>query len=196
LKDDKAKMLAAQVWRRHHRAPQLAPAYAEAEWRTTNIGRLMLMAFKNFENSLLASLQKEGFPDIRPAHLSVLRQMDIAGTRIIDIAERAGTTKQAMGQLVAECVKQKLVVLSVDPTDRRAKIVAFTERGLALIQVAHHIVVELEDHYRKEVGKRRYQVMADALAAVAALQTRPDDTKGAGGEQQKRRSKPIPVAQR
>jgi DNA-binding MarR family transcriptional regulator len=155
------------------RGPQALRSVNEPPWRHHNIGRLILLAFRYFERNLLLRLQAVGFSDVRTAHLGVLRQLDMGGTRIIDIAERAGTTKQAMGQVVADCEKQKLVATQIDPTDRRAKIVTFTGRGRALIEAAHNIVDDIEQELIVLVGDKQYDVMKSALARIAA-QPMPD----------------------
>lgn len=152
------------------------------DWRHKNLGRLLLSSFRYFEHRLLAGLQQAGFPDVRTAHLSVLRELDLGGTRISEIAQRAGITKQAMGQLVTECERHKLVTVQVDPTDRRAKIVTFTGRGRAIIGAAYSLIVQIEADCEMLVGPRRYATMNSALARIALAPRPPaeNDDDGVG----------------
>src|SRR6266508_465445 len=47
-------------------------------------------------------LGDEGYPDIRPGHGCVFRFIEPGGSRLTQIAERAGMTKQAVGEVVAD----------------------------------------------------------------------------------------------
>lgn len=146
-----------------------ARPFNDAEWRQKNIGRLLLQSFRYFEQRLLVALQSAGYEDIKTVHLRVLRELDMGGTRISEIAERAGVTKQAMGQLVTECEKHQLLTIQVDPTDRRAKIVTFTGRGRSLIGAAQSVVESIEKDYIEAIGPRRYATTCAALETMASF---------------------------
>ncbi len=124
-------------------------------WRSTNLGRLLLAAFSFWERAIVTKLHAAGFRDVRPAHLGVMRQLDMGGTRITDVAERAGVTKQAMGQMVAECEKLNLVTTVPDVTDGRAKVVLFTNRGRSLIMKARSIIERTEAEVEAMLGAAR-----------------------------------------
>jgi hypothetical protein len=44
-------------------------------------------------------MAEAGFPDIRPAHSNLFRNMTEGGSRVSELAERAQMTKQSMGYL-------------------------------------------------------------------------------------------------
>jgi DNA-binding MarR family transcriptional regulator len=138
------------------------------DWRHENVGRLLLNGFRHFEAHLLEHLQTQGYTDVRPVHLSVMRQMDIDGTRITTIAERARITKQAISQFVGECEKLDLIERRPDPTDGRAKMVCFTARGLRLIHDSQAAFKEFEGDVIQILGKARYLDMKIALAELDA----------------------------
>ena len=52
------------------------------------------------ESSTAAS--RAGYPEIRPGHGCVFRFIDHEGTRLTELAERSGYTKQAVGEVVAD----------------------------------------------------------------------------------------------
>jgi DNA-binding MarR family transcriptional regulator len=141
-------------------------------WRSTNLGRLLLTAFSFWERAIVTKLHAAGFRDVRPAHLGVMRQLDIGGTRITDVAERAGVTKQAMGQMVAECEKLNLVTTVPDVTDGRAKVVLFTNRGRSLIMKARSIIERTEAEVEEMLGRARNIEFRAALATLAESETR------------------------
>jgi DNA-binding MarR family transcriptional regulator len=136
-------------------------------WRDENFGRLLLHAFRSFERKLLRRLADVGFGRVRTVHLRVMRQVDMGGTRVSTLAERAGITKQAMSQLVAECVRRKLLRTAADPADRRARIVRFTPLGTALIESARTLIVGIEAEVAAMLGAERNQRLTSALIVLA-----------------------------
>src|SRR5262245_12950733 len=136
-------------------------------WRSTNLGRLLLTAFSYWEREIMTKLHAAGFRDVRPAHLGVMRQLDLGGTRITEVAERAGVTKQAMGQMVADCEKLNLVTTVPDVTDGRAKVVLFTNRGRTLIAKSRAIIARTEKEIEQMLGSAHYANFRAALATLA-----------------------------
>jgi DNA-binding MarR family transcriptional regulator len=72
------------------------------ELRALPLGRLLLHAHRRAQAASLAKLQASGHAEIRLGHLPVITNLDPAGTRITDLASRAGMTRQMMGRLVKE----------------------------------------------------------------------------------------------
>ena len=96
--------------------------------RRSDTGVLLAFCSRAFNDRTAQKIQAAGHGTVRVSHLAVMRNMDEGGTRITELARRAGMTKQAMGQLVREFQELGYIVLRPDPTDRRAKLV---RRGAA-----------------------------------------------------------------
>lgn len=136
-------------------------------WRSDNIGRLLLMVFSGFEARVFDELQRQGNAGVRQVHFNVLRHVDYeTGTRLVDLARRAGVTKGAMGQLAAECERRGFVAIRPDATDRRAKSVTFTARGRALMDRLHAILRKTEREIADIVGERRFGELRASLAEL------------------------------
>jgi DNA-binding MarR family transcriptional regulator len=151
----------------------LEPDDAQA-WRHDNIGRLVLFVFHAFEARLLDSYEAAGFDGFRQVHLNVLRHIDLRhGTRIVDLAVRAGVTKGAMGQLVEECARLGLVELVSDPADGRAKIVSYSKRGRAFMTVTRRSAKRIEANFAKLLGSENYVLLRSLLIE---LRTKITDT--------------------
>lgn len=150
----------------------LGPDAAHA-WRHNNLGRLLHFAFAAFESEMLAGYHAAGFTDVRQVHLNALRHIDYrSGTRIVVMAERAGVTKGAMGQLVEDCRRLALVELEADPSDKRAKIVRFTARGRRLMSVTRRVAERIETEFESIVGAKNYErLRGDLLALRSAIAT-------------------------
>jgi DNA-binding MarR family transcriptional regulator len=136
-------------------------------WRHENIGRLLLSGLINWQDLLVVGLQEKGFRRFRASHMNLLRHIDLGGTRISEIAERARLSKQAVSQLVVSSEDEKLVKTIPDPSDRRAKIVTFTNLGRAVIDAERDIMVRIDAELKKVLGQAGFRQLGDALALLA-----------------------------
>jgi DNA-binding MarR family transcriptional regulator len=149
----------------------------EAPWRSGNVGRLMFNGARRFEERIHAPVREAGFTDIRFVHLTLVRNMNAGGTRLTTLAARAGMTKQAMSQLVDDGERLGIVERRPDPSDRRARLILFTPRGRALLQVVHRGIAAAEAEMESAVGHRLLAATRDALRAYLA-----EDGQGRGDE--------------
>jgi DNA-binding MarR family transcriptional regulator len=136
-------------------------------WRNENLGRLLLVAVDNWQHALVRGLQEAGFKDFRSTHMHLLRHIDMGGTRITEIAERAGVTKQAIGKLIAACERRGLVRTITDPTDRRAKVVLFTQQSREVILAERAVIRRIDDQLRKRLGATAFTSLRASLTIVA-----------------------------
>lgn len=119
---------------------------------------------------LTRRMGERGYPDARPAHGVVFANLDMAsGSRITDIASRAGVTKQAIAEVVADLEAKGYVTKTDDPTDRRARIVRLTPRGRRMVQVAVSVIEGIEDELTERIGARRVQDLLSGLREVTSL---------------------------
>jgi DNA-binding MarR family transcriptional regulator len=148
---------------------------AETAWRRANISRLLFSAAWLFDARILAFVNENGFPRLRMAHLHVPRNLELQGTRITDLAVRAAISKQAMAEIVDECEAMGLVRRIPDPTDRRAKLIAFTGSGLRLMKTVRAALDAAEAEMARQIGAKRMRELAamlgDYLAQESAAQT-------------------------
>src|SRR5690606_35566576 len=96
-----------------------------------------------------------GFTDIRPAHHVVFGVLSPEGDRIVDLAKKAKTTKQAMGYLVGYLDECGYLERVPDPRDGRAQIIRRTERGWEVNRAAKRIVQEIQDDWAEQLGPER-----------------------------------------
>jgi DNA-binding MarR family transcriptional regulator len=137
-------------------------------WRHDNVGRLLNNAVSRFESRVLEFMSRSGHPEARISHVSLTRNLDLEGTRVSELARRAGMTKQAMGELVSQCGALNLVVTNVDPSDKRARVVSFTPEGLRWLEAFRRAVDRAEREMRDEVGAMSMDVLRGALALYGA----------------------------
>lgn len=152
--------------------PQAVSFPDDEDWRGRNTSRLLYTAAWLFDRRILDSVNRAGFPEIRMAHLHLPRNLDIDGTRLTVLARRAEMSKQAMGELVDQCEKLRLVERRPDTSDDRAKIVVFTARGRRLIEAVRAAVAQAERDMEKKLGAKK------AAALIAALTRYCNDATG------------------
>jgi len=151
----------------------------DERWRQTHLGRLLGHAMRRFDERVLSLMaSNEGVPlalanlaardQISAAHVHITRHLGQGGARLTDLAELAGMSKQAMGQLVQQCEAWGLVHKVDDPLDARAKQLRFTPDGLAWLQAFKDAVAQAELEFRDAVGSEVATVVALGLEAYAS----------------------------
>jgi DNA-binding MarR family transcriptional regulator len=113
---------------------------------------------------MFSRMADAGFPDVREGHGCVFGFVDLEhGSRLTDLAERAGLTKQAVGEVVAELERKGYAQRVPDPYDGRAKIIRLTERGVEASLTGRRLFAEIEREWAEEYG----QELVDQLREVA-----------------------------
>lgn len=140
-------------------------------WRRENVGRAIVDATRTFEQDVLAVVGQEGFPKIRMVHLNLLRNLDLKGTRLTELAERANITKQSMQELVDRVQALGYVERRPDPHDKRAKVVAFSAEGIRLLETLHKAVTYMERQMIEIIGNSAVRHIARSLHKYNTLKS-------------------------
>jgi DNA-binding MarR family transcriptional regulator len=106
---------------------------------------------------------------VRPAHTTLLPHIDLEGTRLVELARRVGTSKQAVGQLVSELEAMEVLTREPDPDDGRAKRVCFTPRGRQSLLEGLAVLGEIEAELQARLGPRRMRALHEGLLALLAV---------------------------
>ena len=138
---------------------------AHARWHVVALVDLALRRLK-------ADMEELGAPnpfhDLSGSRYRLLSMIPPGGARPTELAELAGVTKQALGQLVQQLVTLGYLELVEDPADRRARLVQRTAKGDDASSYADDLIVRLERSWREELGAERFDAMADALNHLVA----------------------------
>lgn len=151
----------------------------EDDWRQTHLGRLLGHAMRRFDERVLALMAHDidvplalsnlaARQQVSAAHIHITRHLARGGSRLTELAERAGMSKQAMGTLVDQCEAWGLVTRCPDPLDARARRVEFTADGLAWLEAFRKAVAQAEAEFRASVGDEVATVVTIGLEAYAA----------------------------
>ncbi len=147
-------------------------------WRQSHVGHWLRLALARFDTRVLALLAHN--PDVPlalanlvargqvgAAHIHITRHLATTGSRLTDLARRAGMSKQAMGTLVAQCEAWGMVTRTPDPADARARQVRFTATGLSWLNAYREAVEQAELELRQAVGEEVATVLAIGLEAYS-----------------------------
>jgi len=115
-------------------------------------------------------LAERGYADIRHAHGCVFRWVEPEGTRLTELAELAGHSKQAVGEFVCDLEARGYVERVPDPADGRAKIIRLTERGAEAKATALEIFAEIEAEWAERIGPERVEALREALEVLYELE--------------------------
>ena len=108
------------------------------------------------------------FPEVRSAHNALFSTLSSEGARTVDLAERAGITRQSMGEVVRELVDLGVVEMRPDPSDGRAKVVRYTRKGRRITDAGYQHILDLEKRFAEEFGEEEFATARDVLARLAA----------------------------
>jgi len=150
-------------------------------YRNSKLYRSLARTLRVYNRQLVTSLHDRGFDDFSTAFPQILSNLDTEGTRIGVLATRAGVTRQAAGQLVAEIERCGYVERSPAPDDARATIVRFTARGRKLLTNVLSLVEEAESSFESIVGADDFEALRAGLATLADA-IDPDGAFGSGDE--------------
>ena len=159
--------------------PLQATSPTHDSWRQTHLGRLMGDALRRFDARVLQLMARNvevplalsnlaARDQVSAAHVHITRHLSLHGDRLVDLAERAGMSKQAMGALVDQCEAWGLVLRAADPHDARARRVHFTATGLAWVEAFRTALAQAEAELRAEVGADVAAVVSIGLETYAS----------------------------
>jgi DNA-binding MarR family transcriptional regulator len=124
---------------------------------------LLLAAYQATASELLEALATSGHEYIRHKHGAVFANLDDRGTRPSVLAERAGMTRAAMGELVDELERLGYVERLPDPADRRAKLVVGTAPARDVLAIVITVNDGLERRLKRELGSEAYDSLRAGL---------------------------------
>ena len=146
---------------------------SSSEPRNQPLIRLLGMAFDEFTDELARRIAQTGYSDVRPTHGCVFGNIDPEGSRLTDLAERAGMTKQSVGEVTSELEQRGYLERAPDPSDGRAKIIRLTEKGRAAQALGRELIDDIESDWAERFGAERVAGLRDALEAIAASRAAP-----------------------
>ncbi len=132
--------------------------------------RWLEMAQRQFSRQLgVRAEMMQPYSDLRPSQHKVLQMIPTDGARITDLAEIAGMTKQALGELVDGLEAAGYSTSVRDDQDRRIRMVTRTPKGEQAVTASVAAIEDVEAMFRRKVGTHRYDEMKATLRELCEL---------------------------
>lgn len=112
-------------------------------------------------------LVEAGYDDVRPTHGCVFRFLHGDGMRLTELASLAGLTKQSVGEIVDDLEGLGYLDRFPDPTDKRAKLIRLTPKGLEAQRVGFSLFEQLESDWAEAFGADRITALRSLVEEVA-----------------------------
>ena len=142
-------------------------------YETLMIGALLMIPAQEITRRVSAALLLQGFTDYRPTYQMVFQWCRPEGSRLTELAERAGITKQSMGEIIDALEQRGYVERIPDPTDGRAILIRRTQRGWQVNRVAREVVEQIQQEWAQTLGEERFRHLLEILRQLALLLNEP-----------------------
>jgi DNA-binding MarR family transcriptional regulator len=130
-------------------------------------------------SKLHSRLAELGHPNVREGYGCVFGFIDVEnGSRLTELAERSGFTKQAVGEAVTELEKLGYLERLPDPRDGRAKIIRLTDFGVDAVVKGRRAFAQIEAEWAEQLGPELLASFREAATKIASLEGAPVDASG------------------
>jgi DNA-binding MarR family transcriptional regulator len=159
-------------------------ANSQLERTEPDFAVLVVAATRYVAERLDAAVAAAGIEGMRAPYGFVIRALHGSPLTLTALAERLGVTKQAAIKVVDEMEARGFVERRPHPDDRRAKVLALTERGAAVRRAARAESRRMEAELRRELG-------ADDVAAFRRTLLRFLELHGGAADAAGARARPL-----
>jgi MarR family transcriptional regulator, organic hydroperoxide resistance regulator len=137
-----------------------------SQFTERNLVRLIRLVERHTSTSIGKMLEQMGYAPLTARHLQVFENIDpIKGSSIVQLAQSAAISKQAMSKLVQEAAATGCLEVMPNPSDSRFVIAKLTVKGENLRQaVLDHVVGFYNNLTSSEiVSEEEIESMTDTL---------------------------------
>lgn len=142
------------------------PQSDTSQQRAANLRQRLLRASRVVNTTIVEGLHQRGFTELSSTHTALLSNLDLEGSSLTIVAQRAGMTKQAMGRLADELIGLNYIKSTRDDVDKRAIKLVFTKSGLKLMKQSFAIMDELEKRCAHRLGEQRFNTLLTSLQDI------------------------------
>lgn len=141
----------------------------EAEKRAS-VAQLLFKCARLVNERALARVRERRGLEIRAVHTTLFPHINVVhGSRLTELAQALGISKQAVGQLVDELSEMGMLERRPDPEDGRAKRICYTSLGRQGLFDGLAILREEEQAMARAIGQERFAQLHEALIALEAM---------------------------
>lgn len=119
----------------------------------SHIGWTLAKAYRLWEREFVSKINNFGHEWFTMSASNLLGHMPRKGINQKALTARTGLTKQAVNQQIDELVKVGILTRTVSEADKRARILNYTDKGLAALKDIDKIKLEIQQDFVKSVGQ-------------------------------------------
>ena len=117
--------------------------------RAVNLRQTILRAHRGMNNRIVQKFAERGYNDIRTLHLSILANMNLGLTTLLDLCERAQISSDGVRAVLDELVGLGYLK-QADLADTTCEV-GFTDSGWELMLTSFNIQKELEAEFKEKL---------------------------------------------
>lgn len=133
-----------------------------------DLATLMFVSYRAMDERVRQAMRDAGY-DVTVAQSRLAQRIAEDGTRLTELADRAGVTKQTASLLVAALEREGLVERVPDPEDGRARLIRLSARGREAAQRAMEVVVGVESEWTAHLGPELTERLREALVRLSEV---------------------------
>lgn len=130
-----------------------------------DLATLMFVSYRAMDEWVRQAMRDAGY-DVTVAQARLAQRIAEEGTRLTELADRAGVTKQTASLLVAALEREGLVERVPDPADGRARLIQLSPRGRQAAQRAMEVVIGVEGEWTAHLGPELTERLREALVRL------------------------------
>jgi DNA-binding MarR family transcriptional regulator len=124
----------------------------------------MLRVVSNWvRDGVYAGVLREGYDDLKPAHLAMFRYPGLDGMRPSQMATELQMTRQAVNILAGHLEQHGYISRQPDPVDGRGRIIRLTAKGRRLETAVHEHARDAELRITEMLGARDFALLRSKL---------------------------------
>lgn len=130
-----------------------------------DLATLMFVSYRAMDERVRQAMRDAGY-DVTVAQARLAQRIAEEGTRLTELADRAGVTKQTASLIVAALEREGLVERVPDPADGRARLIQLSSRGRQAAQRAMEVVIGVEGEWTAHLGPELTERLREALVRL------------------------------
>lgn len=130
--------------------------------------RFLFRATHSMNAELTRRIRALGHEGFQPHFTTLLGHIDTEGTTISTLAQRVGTSRQAVSQLVRSIEDAGIVERTPHAADGRAVVIRHTDAGRQLLLDAITVMSAIEEEYAGLLGQAKLAELKTLLAELVA----------------------------
>ncbi|MBA4851534.1 MarR family winged helix-turn-helix transcriptional regulator [Emticicia sp. BO119] len=126
-------------------------------------GKLLSKSYRFMSEIASEYLQGIGYKNFRIGHAVALLHIDLEGTNINTLSNKACITKQAMSKLIKELQNEGYVTVEKDLTDARALIVRHSAKGVQALIDWKRCMEYVNEKFKEILGSDKLETLREIL---------------------------------